>query len=349
MNLENKTLETWLEKLPDDQYPHQKKIDYYSLYKRLKIYLDDNVHKEVTFGANLKDDSFFLNDHGPDHINTVINRASHLVNTSQCNLEAYEVFILLCSIQIHDIGNIFGRYKHEINAIEVIKQAQEIFGRDTIERIRIKKIAESHGGKTSDGKKDKISKLQEEENTLDCVIRPRLIASILRFADELADDKNRASKTLLMNGKIPKYSEIYHAYAMCLDSVRINQDEKTICLGFHIPEKFIDKKFFKKDDNVGETEQFLLDEIYERVLKMHYERVYCMRFCKGQIDLENISVEINFYNMIELSEIYPKISFNISEKGYPVSDNNIFDMCEELKDTQGNEIDARYVINKINQ
>ena len=194
MNLDNRTLETWLEELPEHKYPHHKKIDYYSLYKRLKIYLNDNVHKEVTFGANLKDNEFFLNDHGPDHIDTVINRASYLVNTENCDLEAYEVFILLCSIQIHDVGNIFGRYKHEINAKEIMKQAQEIFGRDTIESIRIKKIAESHGGKTSRGNKDKISKLQETENTLECVIRPRLIASILRFADELADDKKRASK-----------------------------------------------------------------------------------------------------------------------------------------------------------
>lgn len=340
MDLNNQQLPDWLMNADESLYPQQKKIDFFTHYNKLRLYLEENVHREVTAGANLIDPEIFLNDHGIEHIETVISRASYLVSDCECKLTPYEVYILLCCIQLHDVGNIFGRYNHEMNVVEIMREARGICGRDSVEAIIIKKIAESHGGKLSNGDKDKITTLEEETPTLNGIIRPRFIASILRFADELADDRTRASSQLLMKGKIPKKSEIFHAYAMCLDAVTIDHQESSINLRFNIPDNFINRKFGKIDEEV-----YLIDEIYERLTKMHFERTYCMRFTKRNIDIENIRVHITFYNSSEMKDVHDKMVFDIKENGYPSSNIDIYQMCPELMDMNGVKKDGEYFNN----
>lgn len=341
MELNNKTLVEWLRDAPDHFYPQGEKVDHHAHYIKLKDYLLTHVHNDVTFGANLTDSQTLLNDHGPNHIKTVISRASYLVGCSNCDLEPYEVYLLLCCIQLHDVGNIFGRTDHEKEAKKIMRKAEGICGRDTIEAISIKNIAETHGGTTIDGDKDKITPLKEVENSEYGSFRPKLIASILRFADELADDRKRANHTLLNENKIPKGSEIFHAYAACLYSVDVKHNEKSVELSYKIPKAHLLEKFGKID-----AEEFLVDEIYTRVKKMHLERIYCSRFWKGKIDIEKIVVSIDFYDTT-LDNIIPSISFEIGEHGYPEEERNIYSLISTLTDSSGIRLDGTYIKNKV--
>ena len=65
----------------------------------------------------------FLTDHGPQHIETVISRASDLIRARSCDLSSYEVFLLLAAIHLHDVGNIHGRTGHQYTAIDVRRLA----------------------------------------------------------------------------------------------------------------------------------------------------------------------------------------------------------------------------------
>lgn len=340
MDLNNKTLVDWLKDAPSECYPQRKEVDYFTHYKKLKDYLNDNVHKEVTIGANLKDPDILLNDHGPEHIETVISRASYLVDCESCTLNPYEVYLLLCSIELHDVGNIFGRYQHELNVDEIMLEASGICGRDHIEAIIIKEIAQAHGGKLESGSKDKISLLSEEEEGFEDKYRPQLLASILRFADELADDKNRANSQLLVKGRLPKKSEVFHAYAMCLDSVKINHIEKAVNLSFKIPKDFLLRTFGKIEEEV-----MLVDEIYDRLMKMHYERIYTMRFCKNVLEIESISVRIQFFDKI-IKDVFPRISFTLNENGYPKQLDTIYEICDDLND-KGEELNGEHIKSKV--
>jgi hypothetical protein len=338
MDLEHKTLEDWLRNPPRGAYPFGKKVDYYSRYKALKDYLVQ-IHKQVTLGANLKNPDMLINDHGPDHIDTVIERATILARSKKCELTAYEVYMLLASIQMHDVGNIFGRYEHELNVDEIIIEADKLCGSDTIERMAIRAIAQAHGGVVpgTGHEKDKISLLNPIDNMISGKIRSQLIAGILRFADELADDKKRANTKLLNEKRIPKKSEVFHAYATCLDSVAIDHEKKTIELNFSVPKNYTLNKFGKLDQDV-----FLLDEIYSRVMKMHLERIYFMRFCKSSIDLEKISIVIKFYD--QFFQIFPPISFEVYESGYPEEKpGGIYRLCPALVDQAGSKMDGEYV------
>jgi len=293
MNLKNQTLENWLYKARDREYNLGKKINYNAHYEKLKEWLMANVHNEVTTGANLQNQKELLNDHGPNHIDKVIEKASNLVDCKGCKLSPLEIYILLAAIQLHDVGNIYGREGHEITLQEIMMKAGEACGRDEIERILIRKIAQAHGGKARGVRdvKDTIGQLNPKEPLIDGEVSARAIASILRFADELSDDKSRANTSLLKEGTLPKRSEVFHAYATCLESVLVKHDDRSVELHFRIPKDFLIRKYGKLDSEV-----YLLDEIYERVMKVHRERIYFMRYCRRLIELDNILVYIDFYS-----------------------------------------------------
>ncbi len=82
----------------------------------------------------------------------------------------------------------------------------------------IRNIAAAHGGKGSKGDKDTIRKLAETDALLGEEIHPRILAALLRFSDELADDRSRAARFALATGQLPAKSQVYHRYANALQS-----------------------------------------------------------------------------------------------------------------------------------
>nr|WP_299173192.1 HD domain-containing protein [uncultured Allomuricauda sp.] len=342
MDLNGKTLEQWFLALEmkDNIFPYD--LPYTKDYDGIAAKLNKWVHPYVNTGAMIEDGGC-LTDHGPDHIKKVILRASQLLQDSECKLYAYEVFVLLMAIHIHDIGNILGRKNHEINSLEVMKKAQLAEGRDRIEWDTILEIAEAHGGDP----KDKISNL-ETEKILDQIVRKPLLASILKFADELADDRTRANRFALLGKELPDESIIYHKYAYSLHSVDINHKAGQISLSFDIEEDDVNKTFLKKikDKATGkwiDTQQYLIDEIYERTLKTHLERTYCMRFMRTDIELTIVRVAIR----ITLNEKDPRdkkrkkrnITYDLGERGYPtIHPHEITTLCPQLMEYSGEKV-----------
>lgn len=365
MKLENGTLEDWLKTPPadakfkkgGDTYP------FYSKYDGFKDYLNKNIHNETTKGAIIKeireaedfDKITWLNDHGPEHIKTVIQRASLLVESHDCELNPREVFILLNAIQVHDVGNFYGRHKHETKITEAIKDglSPAVFDRKEVKLI--KDIAQVHGGTyvEADGTKTKNtfkSITSSTSNSDSYIIRLHLLASILRFADELADDKYRADIKSLRERKMPKGSEIYHAYASCLEPPIINHEEKRIELHYYINKEDLYSKFgkYNPDSDIIE-EKSVLEEIYDRTLKIHYERIYCSKYWKKNIDIESIWVKIEFYSDL-YEEIHPEITYTLTDSEYPSTKGGltIFDLCKkELSYPDGKLITTENVIKKI--
>jgi len=310
MNLRGKTLVEWLAKRPARMFPGRGTVSYYRRFQQIEEYLNNNVHPHVTAGANAIDGGT-LTDHGPEHIRTVIIRASELLAAGG-DLTPYEAYLLLVAIHLHDVGNLFGRDTHEINSEEVEKHlaGAALMGEDQVERKTIRQIAQAHGGSIA-GDKDKISHLPRNEAVLGHPVREQVLAAILRFADELADERSRAAGFLLQLSKIHPSSEIYHKYAHSLQSVMVDAQGGAVDLHFDMPLDDACKTFGK-----GGQKVYLLDEIYERTMKAHRERTYCMRFLRPQISIERIDVEIRVYENDYNKEL-AKIPYRLQESGYP--------------------------------
>ena len=263
MDIKNLTLDQWLLSVaPKEQFPGHGR-DYPTMYSNMANYLNSHAHSAVNIGALLADGDL-LTDHGPDHIKTVIQRASQLVASKRCELSAYDVFILLAAIHFHDVGNMLGRKGHEVNSRQIQAQLGPETFTDNVERVVVYRIAQAHGGHP----KDKLERLPPIEPVLGFPVRVQFLAAILKFADELADDSFRAS-TLPWN-EIPKKNQIYHRFANALKSVLVDHQGREVKLHFHLNEEDATQKFGKRENASGKIEKvYLLDEIRERVYKTH--------------------------------------------------------------------------------
>ncbi|MDP4236201.1 MAG: hypothetical protein Q8919_07140 [Bacteroidota bacterium] len=324
---------------------------YYSKYESFKEYLDNHIHQEVTLGAIREeiaqskkfDTIIWLNDHGVKHITAVIERASQLlIKKKQCSLNPKELFLLLNAIQIHDVGNFYGRQGHEQKCMDAIGEGLTPILNDDIAVKYMVRIAQVHGGKIeySDGSEDKdtISKCDPLIMYDKYEIREQFLASVVRFADELADEPARANIKQLDEGKLPKGSEIFHAYAYCLNTTIVRHDDQCIELHFKVPIDYARRKFGKiQKDNITIKQTYLLDEIYERALKMHIERIYCSKYWKKFLDIERVRVNIEFYARGNESEVekdlyvHPRITFTLEDREYPTLTKDIFSLCTDLK------------------
>lgn len=367
MDLNNITLEDWLKAPPPENLKRGgDSFEFSDKYNVLKGYLKETLHKEVTKAAIYRDfligknpnTIIYLNDHGPDHIKRVILMASELLSNT-CKLNAREVFFLINAIQIHDIGNFYGRTDHESKVIEAIKTGLTPILFDSTEVNYIKNIAQVHGGtikyKNGEENKNTISSIKPNVTSDDYPIRLQFLASILRFADEIADHKKRADIITLEQGVMAKGSEIFHAYSACLDSVKINHEINTVELHFKIPKKYLIRTFGKIQKDGTITDEYILDEIYKRAIKMHSERIYCSKFWKREIEIDKLWIQIEFYNdpkeegMLEEGDLFVhnEITFSLNDDEYPNILMDIFSLCPDLKYGNGDKMTGKNLFNKL--
>ena len=307
--------------MSNNEYLENKLGDWKSQYEVLCRHVE-GVHRDVTAGASAVDGGL-LTDHGPQHIETVISRASDLIRARSCDLSSYEVFLLLAAIHLHDVGNIHGRTGHQYTAIDVVDWLGAAVSPDAIVRRTIMQLAAAHtAGDSPD--KDTIGKLVPETHILNNRVRPRLLAAILRFADELAEERRRASRYLRDTGKLPKGAEVYHSLSHALHSVTIDHESREVVLRFDI-----DKNDAVRQLGKNGSYAYLLDEILERSKKLHLERMYAMYFVRDWIQLEAIRVFIEVHdNGLEPIE---KIGYRLAECGYPTEpDAGVYTLAPEL-------------------
>ena len=264
--------------------------------------------------------AIFLNKHGAEHISKVREKAFDILKCFERDLPSfYEIFFLLCSISVHDAGNVFGRENHEKSISKIMDSKCNNIIDDAVERRVISRISGVHGGNIN-GDKDTISYLKADEIINNFNIREQMLASVLRFADELADDNTRANYSAMESGILGDASEIYHVYSSKLHTVKLQQNPVTkawyVVLRFEFDEGTAKKQFKKGCDSV-----YLLDEIYQRTFKMEQERRYCMRFLRIYCSIESINVEITIDNDEDVFDTKP-IKYILQEKGYPDSQYN---------------------------
>lgn len=327
-----KTLENILFEFDDIDFPTPPKnqATYIKLYKDFSEILEREYYDSISLGASKNSNGkIYLNDHGKSHINKVMERASEIYHFFyEKNLSPIEIFLLLCAIRVHDVGNIYGREKHESKIDNILKNKLQT--NDNITKKIIYNIATSHGGKiencnNSYYKKDKISILQPTPKFHGKEIRLQLLAAILRLADELSDDYTRADYRAIEENELKnEISEIYHEYSKSLSSVMLKKNEITnnvsIELYYDVPYNIILKKFKSDEEDI-----IFINEIKSRIIKMESERLYCMRFLQPNIYINEIKYEIDINNSEnELNSESYIISGKIGSNGYPeVKNDNI--------------------------
>lgn len=324
----NNNIEKWFLDRKSTDFPDDGN-NYVSKYSEIKQALKP-IHKQVTAGADSIDHTS-LTWHDESHIDKVIKQASKLLSYTNSNITAFETFVLLVAIQIHDIKNIEGREEHETRAIEIFSDLNISGLIDSILLKNIGYIVNCHSGSVIVGgkhQKDKINLLTPELFRGEKIIHLRFLAAILRLADEYADDSERAMSYLLKQELIKQGSIIHQKHAECLVTVDIEANTGKVYFDYHLTvEDALTKfpKYVKEKDTYEDI--YLLDEIFERTVKSHYETVYCMRYLRPYISINKISVTIEIEHLAMNNQL--SINYELEEMGYPTDTLSILDLAKK--------------------
>lgn len=305
----------------ESEFPISKK-NLVEKYKNLEDLLNEKWHPIATLGAAVNEDGL-LTDHGVGHIAEVMHNAFKIIGKNIVRLNGYEIYLLLIAIHFHDLGNIYGREEHEQKIEQVIEELGNALPLDVVEKEFVVAIAKAHGG-FSDKDRDTIRYVNVDKNCNGIAVRAKLLAAILRFADELSDDFTRTE----YNGiTIPYENEVYHAYSKCLEPVSF--EGETISFHYRVPLEYTQKKVGK-----GKNEVYLYDEILNRLSKCMRELEYCRNYANGFINITtlNVKIEIKSDNLLRRID---DVSFRLSLRGYPSESqagfNDFFDDLQNSK------------------
>ena len=243
---------------------------------------------------------------------------AHTNGNDEIGISPYEVFVLLVSILLHDAGNIYGRSGHERHPHNIFKGMGEYLCPDEFEAKIITQISTAHGGKAklSDESydKDTISKLLYTDKMGDIAVRQRFIAALVRFSDEICEDRSRAARFMLKNGILPEHSKVFHAYANSISSVGVDHESKSINFKIELMKDDV-TTLHGKGSQESIKRVFVIDEIFSRLEKMYSEMLYCQRFMSEHIKLDRIRATIRVYDK-EMNLLKEK-TFELKEEGYP--------------------------------
>lgn len=274
-------------------------------YVSLERILNERWHPNANLGAAIQGNGL-LTDHGVDHINAVMYHGLAILGTKLRYLSGYEIYLLLLAIHFHDLGNIYGREQHEEKIGNVMQNLGEALELDGVEREFVFAIAKAHGG-YNDGDKDTIRYVNVDETCNGVQVRAKMLAAVLRFADEISDDFSRAAYD---NIEIPKENKVFHLYSKVLEPVSIQGE--TIKFHFRIPYEYTQNRVGK-----GNEEVFLYDEILNRLTKCMRELEYCRKYANGFINITTLSVKIDLMSEKSLFKAKERFSFRLNLLGYP--------------------------------
>lgn len=255
----------------------------------------EELYTQYTTARNtLVADNFFseikakepdLTDHSERHICDVLNNVEKLLGEQIDEFTGIELYCLALVVLFHDVGNIEGREGHNLNIADIYNYVRKKEPRYNHERSVVIKAAQAHCGKAKDGGRDTLKDLEEVGNLEGEKISFRDIASILRFADELAEGNQRTSNFMIERHKYNEGSNIFHLYAQ-MTEVFIDRQGGRIVLTYNID---IDSA-----KHNAESLKDLLEFIYKRIIKLDEERRYAKYYCDILVPFKKTSVQFNF-------------------------------------------------------
>jgi hypothetical protein len=161
------------------------------------------------------------NDHGQGHIERVLEKLDQLIrgNTARrAPLQPYELFLAMLSILYHDIGMLRGRAGHADTSGLLIGDERNDYLIDVRDRDVISAAVVSHS--SSKDIAAETAGFADEELIGGQSVRPRVIAALVRLADELDEDYRRADPDLQRRLNVPKESRFFWEFCQRINGIK---------------------------------------------------------------------------------------------------------------------------------
>ena len=320
--------------------------DYWARYTHLLAALREQVYPHVNAGLScLSKSPGIYTDHGPDHFDEVVRYAGFLLGlpgNTEVGLKPYEIYLLLCAIRLHDAGNIEGREEHEMQVGAMLALYGGSISHDQTEATLIARIAQAHGGRTLSGDRDTIGELPPDGTPVAAITcRPRQVAALVRFADEICEHKSRAALHYIKVDALPPHNQLFHYYASSISGAACSP-RGCFKLSLSINTKYLEKPYLLPPDASGNSgNKYLIDDVLDRILKLDRERRYCNQFLDPGLQTNELDVCIELTREKEVkpklwvTETVDRYPFRIPAKeGYP-GDQDAWRHTEKLRELKG--------------
>ena len=245
--------------------------DFWNRYSTIKSYLVSEYYPWIQ--ANCP----FFTDHGTNHIQSVIRSASEMLSGTVENLRNLDLFLLLCAILWHDAAMVHGRPDHAARSGRMIDQIRRLgFPDVTIQKL-VTDIAKAHGGKDGLSIPGHVQDYSTKNETY--TVKPKALAAVVRFADEISENRTRISISLLEDGAVPADSQIYWEYASCIAASRADPRREFVVVTVEIDRQVALRRhscppecdrYAARDGTIA-----VIQYIISRLEKMNNELAYC--------------------------------------------------------------------------
>lgn len=227
------------------------------------------------------------NDHGFGHINRVIEKLNSILGDAPCSvINERELFLTLVSILYHDIAILTDRAHHVENGAKFVAQIENNdFLLDSRERDVIAAAVASHGGKCDIN--ERCSFLPSRLRLDSAEVRPKVVASLVRLADELDEDYRRANPIARSLRGIPAESDFYWDFGDKVSGIVPDQKTQTIAIDIRILDSDLSKIYILDKDKVP----FLL-AIGRKLAKINRERSTTAAHLPDAIRYEKLYVTV---------------------------------------------------------
>lgn len=310
-----------------DRFPIRTE-NYWDRYWSLSSFLRSQIYPRINAGlACLSKSPDLYTDHGESHFDEVVRYAGELIeptfsNGTRAVIEPYDLYLLLSAIRLHDAGNVDGREEHARRAYSILREAGVAVCPDPYEANLIGRIAEAHSGTTETGDRDTIHALDESSGFGPITCNPRLVAALVRFADEICEHSARASRHHISAGTLPETSKLFHLYADAVKQVQVLREQKAVRLKLVFDYSNLNDRYPAPHVVDGSKDKYLLDDAFDRIQKLDAERIYCNRYLPPELRTDKVvvTVEIVKTEMVsghELQRIWKSKDVTIQERGYP--------------------------------
>lgn len=233
----------------------------------------------------------FINDHTRSHLQRVLRHIEALLQRHFPAQDAMrdipasrevgwaDTMVLLNALVWHDLGNVRGRDGHASEVRQLFEAISDRLYDDKLAAL-IKDVAEAHSGP------DAITRVIPERASITAfrneTVHPHFLAAVLRFADELDEDRERIAGSQYPDlNLVPRANNRYWFFNSVNDSIRVldrASDVGAYSAWVTVHSSFPSTRFDEPlEVRPGETVP-AMTEYLSRLAKIERERRYCNPF-----------------------------------------------------------------------
>lgn len=227
------------------------------------------------------------NNHGPSHIRRVLVKLDQILDSNkQKHINCYELFLAMMSILYHDIGIMRQRQDHGIISKNILNSdINDAYIIDPFDKEIISAAVVSHSGSKSI--ETECQCFSQEETIKDYKVRPKVIAALVRLADELDEDSRRADLKLQERLNIPESSLFFWRFCQRIQGIMPIFSNKKIQFDIKLLSEDIELEGLTPNGK-----RFFTDFFAEKLDKFNKERILANLFLPYELKYSEILINM---------------------------------------------------------